>query len=304
MSLPAAARALLGELARLEPRALLAAAGAALALPAAALLLWRRRGASRPHLTREFRRFPVIAREVANGGDRPVIFLTLGVSTAGLPTGAHVKLRAAVGGAEVVRSYTPTRFHRGECELMFRVYEKGPMTTHLAALRVGDSVEMMGPTGLERYAPNGPGTFARGSSQEWSGITHVGLVSGGTGITPMLQIANHVLQDPGDATRLALLSFTTTPADIMLEGTLRDLAAGSAGALSLTFVASHATDEELRARPGLVRASMRALDADALAALLALPRGPTTRGCVCGPDGFAKHAKALLAERFENVLVW
>ena len=95
-----------------------------------------------------------------------------------------------------------------------------------------------------------------------------------------------------------------TPADIMLEGTLRDLAAGSAGALSLTFVASHATDEELRARPGLVRASMRALDADALAALLALPRGPTTMVCVCGPDGFAKHAKALLAERFENVLVW
>jgi len=305
----AAASPLLASLQRLEPRALLGALAALAAALALALLAWRRlrRAGGGPPLTREFQRFPVVAREVANGGPRPVIFLTVRVSTAALPTGAHVKLRAVVGGREVLRSYTPTRFHRGECELCFRVYEGGPMTQHLAALRVGDAVEMMGPTGVERYGEAGPGTFARGSAQEWAGITHVGLVSGGTGITPMLQITNHVLQDPRDRTRLAMLSFTTTPEDIVLEAPLRALAAGSGGQLRLTFAASHDVGAEaLRARPAgmLVRASMRELDADALAALLGVPAGPHTMVCVCGPDGFAKRAKELLAQRFENVLVW
>jgi hypothetical protein len=40
------------------------------------------------------------------------------------------------------------------------------------------------------------------------------------GITPMLQITNHVLQSPGDRTKLTLLSFNTTVADIMLESSL------------------------------------------------------------------------------------
>ena len=128
------------------------------------------------------------------------------------------------------------------------------MSTHLGGLRVGDAVEMIGPTGIERYGARGPGTFSRGA-QEWRGISQVALVSGGTGITPMLQIANHVLRDPRDATRLSLVSFTTTAADIMLEDALRALAAASAGALTLTFVASQAAparkgaDQRLQPQP-------------------------------------------------------
>jgi cytochrome-b5 reductase len=305
-----AARDFAAQLLRLEPRtaALAALALAALAALAALLALRAARARAAPQLTREFQRFTVSERVVANPANaaRPVIFLTLRVSTASLPTGAHVKLRAPAGpgGAAVVRSYTPTRFRRGECELMFRVYEGGPMTQHLHGLRVGDSVEMMGPTGLERYGLAGPGTFARGTSHEWAGISHVGLIAGGTGVTPMLQIANHVLQDPRDATRLSLLCFTTTPDDIILEEALRALAARSAGQLRLTFVASHASEAELRARPGLRCASMRALDAAALEEMLGVPRGPHSMVCVCGPDGFSRQAKALLSESFENVLVW
>jgi ATP-dependent Clp protease protease subunit len=36
------------------------------------------------------------------------------------------------------------------------------MTQHLARLRVGDALEMKGPTGLERYGERGPGSFSRG----------------------------------------------------------------------------------------------------------------------------------------------
>jgi len=290
-----------------DPRVLAAAAstaalGAALALG----LLARRRARAAPELTRDWQRFRVSGRVVANPeSERPVVFLTLHVSTASLPTGAHVKLRALdAAGREVVRSYTPTRFHSDECELMFRVYPGGAMTPLLERLRVGDSVEMMGPTGLERYAPEGAGSFARGSARVWRGIEHVGMISGGTGITPMLQVANHVLQDPLDATRLSLLSFTNTVPDIMLGETLRALAAGSRGALRLAFVATHAREDELAAHADVARGSMRSMGADELERLLGVPRGERTMICICGPDGFVKSARALLEGRFENVLVW
>ena len=256
-----------------------------------------------PALSSAYAAFPIKSRTVANHGARPVVFLTLPVSTASLPTGAHVKVRATINGEETTRSYTPTRFHAGECELMVRVYAGGPMSTHLAALRPGDSLRMMGPTGIERYGERGPGSFSRGE-RVWEGMRHVGLISGGTGITPMLQIANHVLQDPADATRLSLVSFTSSVEDIALEDTLLALAAGSAGALRVTFAASAASAAELAARPHARLASMRSLSPAGLAALLGLPPGRRTMVCVCGPDGFVLAAKKLLAPAFENVIVW
>jgi len=266
---------------------------------------------SSPSLTKTYQHFPIIARRIVNQGERPVIFLTVRVSTASLPTGAHVKVRVAAnviggGGNEaVVRSYTPTRFNRGECELMFRVYEGGPMTTYLSKLKVGDKIDMLGPTGLERYASHGPGTFSRGD-KVWEGITHVALVSGGTGITPMLQIANHVLQDVNDKTKLSLISFTTSTADIMLENELRTLASSSNSRLRLTFVVSKLSTSELRdgISSDIRHASMRELNKDTLEALLSVPNGPNTMICLCGPDGFVSRAKELLLPNFKNLLVW
>jgi cytochrome-b5 reductase len=261
-------------LVELVPEPNLVWAGAVVGLVTLAVLLAvgrsrRQSDALPPRLTREFQRFRVCGRVVANPeSERPVVFLTLPVSTAELPTGAHVKLRVAhEDGRLLTRSYTPTRFNAGLCEIMFRVYPHGFMTPSLALLRVGDTVEMMGPTGLERYGSHGPGTFSR-SERVWRDISHVGMISGGTGITPMLQIANHVLHDPRDATQLSLVSFTNTVADIMLGETLRALAAASDGRLRLTFVASSATEEELMGNRDVVRGSMRTLSADKLAGLI------------------------------------
>jgi cytochrome-b5 reductase len=276
-----------------------AAALVALALALRALCAPRRATA----LTAAFQPFTVAARRVVNpAAPRPVIFLTLRVSTASLPTGAHVRVRARVrGGATVSRSYTPTRFDAGACELMVRVYEGGPMSTHLEGLRVGDSLDLCGPTGLERYGPE-PGTFSRGARM-WHGITHVGMLAGGTGVTPMLQIANAVVSNERDATRLALVAFSTGADDVLLEDELRALEARAAGRLNVTFAASTVRPRD--ASRGVVRASMRKLDADALARLLAMPAADTTLVCVCGPDGFVERARELLKEAgFENVIVW
>jgi len=277
----------------------LAAAAALAALLLALRALARARRATA--LTPAFQPFTVVSRRVVNPlSPRPVVFLTLRVSTASLPTGAHVRVRARLRGALVARSYTPTRFDAGECELMVRVYAGGPMSTHLAALRAGDALEMCGPTGLERYGP--AGVFSRGA-REWRGITHVGMLAGGTGSTPMLQIANAVVADAADATRLALVAFSTGADDVLLEPELRALEARARGALRVTFAASALRAGEARA--GLVAASMRALAPRDLAALLALPAARSTMVCVCGPDGFVERAQELLREAgYENVLVW
>ena len=283
--------------------------GGILAVYAVAYIIWSASSSTKsPSLTKSYHHFPIIARRIVNQGERPVIFLTVRVSTASLPTGAHVKVRTTTSNNEesIIRSYTPTRFDRGECELMFRVYEGGPMSTYLSKLKVGNSIEMQGPTGLERYASHGPGTFSRGD-KVWEGITHVALVSGGTGITPMLQIANHVLQDKNDQTKLSLVSFTTSIADIMLENELRTLASSSDSRLRLTFVVSKLSTSELRdGIPSDVRhVSMRDLNSETLETLLNVPIASNTMICLCGPDGFVARAKELLLPNFKNnILVW
>jgi len=288
-------------LSALDERGLAALGLLGVVLVCAALLLASRLVARPPALSPSWAKFRVTARSLATRGSRPVVFLTVRTSTAALPTGAHVRVRARVGGELVSRSYTPTRFDAGECELAFRVYPGGPMSTHLAALRVGDAVEMLGPTGLERYGP-APGAFSRGS-RAWRGIETAVLLGGGTGITPLLQVTNAVLQAAHDATRLRLVAFASDADDFMLEDRLRALAAGSRGQLSLTFASSRAPP---RGAPAdVVHAGVRALDARGLAALIGVPPGPRVMACVCGPDGFVERAKELLAEAgYDNVLAW
>lgn len=71
------------------------------------------------------------------------------------------------------------------------------MSQYLYKLNAGDYISMRGPTGMHRYAA--PGTFTVGKKGKvYSGIRRIGLLAGGTGITPMIQIANKVLSDPGE----------------------------------------------------------------------------------------------------------
>ena len=173
-------------------------------------------GGHRP-LTRKFQKFKVIKkRMITTETAKPVMFLTVGVSTDSLPIGAHVKIQRKVKGETIARPYTPTRFTRGECELMIKAYPHGAMSTYLHSRKPGDYIEMAGPTGLHRYSPQGPGTFSY-SKKTWHGIKYIGMLAGGTGITPMLQIANHILQDPADSTIVSLISFNTLPADVLLQ---------------------------------------------------------------------------------------
>jgi cytochrome-b5 reductase len=115
----------------------------------------------------------------------------------------------------IIRNYTPTSSNddKGFFDLVIKVYPKGKMSQYMESLRVGvDSIEVAGPKGEFIYQPN---QFRR-----------LGMLAGGTGITPMLQVIREVLKHaPQDKTVMNLLYGNVTVQDIILREDLDSLTA-------------------------------------------------------------------------------
>jgi len=130
----------------------------------------------------------------------------------GLPIGQHISLRAVIDDKEVMRSYTPVTSddERGYFELIIKVYEKGVMSRYVDQLIPGkDSIEVRGPKGAFVYIPN----------------MHkkIGMLAGGTGITPMLQVIRAILKDKHDTTEVSLIFANVNSDDILLQEDLDKL---------------------------------------------------------------------------------
>jgi len=135
----------------------------------------------------------------------------------GLPIGQHMSLAATPKGAEkeVVRSYTPISSDedQGFVDLMIKAYPQGNISAHMTTLKVGDTMKVRGPKGAMVYTPN----LCR----------HIGMIAGGTGITPMLQIIRAINRgrSTGDKTKVDLIFANVNPEDILLKEQLDGLAA-------------------------------------------------------------------------------
>lgn len=155
----------------------------------------------------------------------------------GLPVGQHIYMNAKVNGKLVVRPYTPTSSddELGYVEFMIKVYfanvhpkfpEGGKMSQHLEGLEIGDTMEFRGPQGLITY--EGKGKFFTKADKKDEPKEHnvreVGMIAGGTGITPMLQIVKDVLKHEDDPTKVWLIFANQTADDILLRDDLDNLA--------------------------------------------------------------------------------
>lgn len=135
----------------------------------------------------------------------------------GLPIGQHISLAATIAGQpkEVVRSYTPTSsdHDKGHFELLIKSYPTGNISKHVANLKIGDTMKVKGPKGAMVYTPNM--------------VRHFGMIAGGTGITPMLQVIKAIIRGraTGDRTEIDLLFANVNPDDILLKDDLDALAA-------------------------------------------------------------------------------
>jgi len=138
----------------------------------------------------------------------------------------------------VVRPYTPISSDddHGFVQFMIKVYfrnvnpkfpDGGKMSQHLESLNIGDTMDFRGPSGLIVY--EGKGVFAvkadKKSPATRKRYNQIGLIAGGTGITPMLQIIAAILKDPNDQTKMSMLFANQSEDDILLREELDELAA-------------------------------------------------------------------------------
>ncbi|KAH3669544.1 hypothetical protein WICMUC_004966 [Wickerhamomyces mucosus] len=154
----------------------------------------------------EFQKFPLIQKTLLSHNSGIYRFaLPHPDDVLGLPIGQHISIQAHINGKDVVRSYTPTSndAHKGYFDLLIKSYPEGNISKHIAELNIGDSINVRGPKGFYEYVPNN--------------YTHIGMVAGGTGITPMFQIIEAIANNPEDKTEVQLLYGNQTEADILLK---------------------------------------------------------------------------------------
>ncbi|KAK7694572.1 NADH-cytochrome b5 reductase [Cerrena zonata] len=142
----------------------------------------------------------------------------------GLPIGQHISVSAEINGKEIMRSYTPTSSDDdlGHFDLLIKAYEQGNISKYVSLLKIGDKVRIKGPKGQFTYTP----TLSRA----------LGMIAGGTGITPMLQIIRAALKNPADKTKLSLIYANVNPEDILLKKELDELAAKHGDRFTVHYV--------------------------------------------------------------------
>ncbi|CAD6921565.1 unnamed protein product [Tilletia controversa] len=140
------------------------------------------------------------------------VFELPGDKSSGLTTCSAVVVKAAGDGLKddkgkpVIRPYTPITSPEtsGHIDFLVKNYEKGTMSKHIHNLKPGDKLAIKGP--IEKFQFDRPNIFEE-----------VGLIAGGTGITPHWQLIHKLLNDPEDKTKITLIYANKSQDDILLR---------------------------------------------------------------------------------------
>lgn len=135
-------------------------------------------------------------------------------SASGLPVASCVVVKSAADssaplqsaeGKPIIRPYTPISPSEQEGELTFMIkrYEEGKMSQHIHGLKVGESLGIKGPISKFPYEANQ--------------FDEVGMIAGGSGITPMHQILTYALKNPENKTKFTLIFANQTSKDVLLK---------------------------------------------------------------------------------------
>lgn len=222
----------------------------------------------------EWRALSLVHKEQLTHGERPTHLLRFALppNQPDMPVASCLLARLPVGEVKedgsrkfVIQPYTPISSPRDKhLDLALKVYGDGKLTPHLAAMKVGDLLEFKGP-------------IKKIPLSEVSSKKGIGMIAGGTGITPMLQIASELLHS-GAKMPISLIYCNVSPYDIMLKDKLDDMASKHKN-FSVYYVVDKG-DKDWKGGVGYVTAEMLKEH---------LP-GPSNEHIVlvCGPPGMMK----------------
>ena len=160
---------------------------------------------------KEFRSFKIIESEAVSPNTKRIVCAlpskdhVMGMDVASL---VMIKGQDSPEGKVVARPYTPTTLDadKGFFELVIKGYPEGNVSKYLCNLKAGDEVEVKGPFAKIKYEPN--------MKKE------IGMIAGGSGITPMLQVIQYILRNPDDKTKVHLIFANNGDDDILLKDKL------------------------------------------------------------------------------------
>ncbi|CAF1000964.1 unnamed protein product [Rotaria magnacalcarata] len=210
----------------------------------------------------------------------------------GLPIGRHVYLTAYVNGELVKRPYTPVTSDdsQGYFDLVIKIYPNGKMTQYLDKLPMNHVVEVSGPSGNLTYKQNG--LFDIRTRKPEPNITrhvrHIGLIAGGSGITPMYQLLKALLKeqalnahDQHVDIKIWLLFANQTEQDILLRDDLEQLAHLNANQFKLWYTIDRES-EQWHYSKGFINEKMLQEHMP--------PPSDDVLICICGPSPMVKFA--------------
>lgn len=149
----------------------------------------------------------------------------------------------------------------------------------MASLVPGTTVKIKGPKGQMVYTPNM--------------VREIGMLAGGTGITPMLQIVRAIMKNPIDRTKVTLIYANVATNDILLRDDLEKLAAAYPEKFRLHLVVEKET-------LGVWKGGIGFISADMIKEYCPAPSGDI-KILICGPPPMVapmkKHTEVPPASR-------
>lgn len=159
--------------------------------------------------------------------------------------------------------------------MLVKTYEQGNASRYLASLNIGEKARFRGPKGKFLYRPN----MAK----------EVGMIAGGTGITPILQVIKAILRNPSDKAKMSLIFGNLSKDDILLYEELKEMAKKHSNQLKVHFVLNNPpTDEEWIGSVGYINAEI--IKAHCPAA------SEDTKILMCGPPSMMAAMTKILTE--------
>jgi cytochrome-b5 reductase len=167
-----------------------------------------------------------------------------------------------------IRPYTPISDEDsvGYLDLLVKRYPGGPMSEHLHNMQPGQRLDMKGP--IPKYP------------WEANKHDHIALICGGSGVTPMYQLARSIFKNPNDKTKVTLVFGNISEEDVLLKREWEDLENNYPN----RFRAFYTLDNPPADWPG----PKGVITKELLQTVLPDPKKENIKVFVCGPPGMYK----------------